>query len=137
VDRSANYATVIVVARLLVNIVHGLAHSELHVGFRCLDLRHRGGGAGLSFDRSGAPLDSQETIRTYSPSLSMFGSLLFGLSHHFLVVSRNPIHSQFSSGWGTRFVRTAYLLLITEAIGTYAGIHFWIAEKSSSRAIKA
>jgi hypothetical protein len=33
---------------------------------------------------------------------------------------------------------TAYLLLITEAIGTYVGIHFlWIAKRSSNKAVKA
>jgi hypothetical protein len=32
VNRSAKYATAIVVAHLLVNIVHGLAHRELRVG---------------------------------------------------------------------------------------------------------
>jgi len=57
-------------------------------------------------------------------SLSMFGSLLFGFYHHFLVASPDHIHSQPSSGWGTTFVLTAYLLLITEAIGTYVGVHF-------------
>ena len=31
-NRSAEYATAIVVAHLMVNIVHGLAHRELHVG---------------------------------------------------------------------------------------------------------
>jgi hypothetical protein len=31
------------------------------------------------------------------------------------------------------FVLTAYLLLITEAIGTYVGIHFlWIAKETSN-----
>jgi hypothetical protein len=32
VSRSAKYATAIVVAHLLVNIAHGLAHHELRVG---------------------------------------------------------------------------------------------------------
>jgi len=64
-------------------------------------------------------------------SISMFRSLLFGLYHHFLVVSPDHIHSQPSGGWGTTFALTAYLLLIMEAIGTYVGVHFlWIAEES-------
>jgi hypothetical protein len=41
-------------------------------------------------------------------------------------------------GWGTMFVLTAYLLLITEAVGTYVGLHFlWIAKESSSKAVQA
>src|SRR5579864_5668030 len=68
VNRSAKYATAIVVAHLLVNIAHGLAHRELRVGLSpfgslfvivvC---------AYLSFDRSGAGLDSGKTTRSHSP----------------------------------------------------------------------
>ena len=36
-SRSAKYATAIVVAHLLVNLVHGLAHCELRVGLAPLD----------------------------------------------------------------------------------------------------
>jgi len=37
----------------------------------------------------------------------------------------------------TTFVLTAYLLLITEAIGTYVGVHFlWTAKETSSKAVK-
>jgi hypothetical protein len=70
-------------------------------------------------------------------SLSMFGSLRFSLYYDFLAVSPDHIHSQPSDGWGTAFVLTAYLLLITEAIGTYVGVHFlWIANESSNKAVK-
>jgi hypothetical protein len=57
-------------------------------------------------------------------SLSMFGSLLFGLYHHFLVISPDHVHSQPASPWGIAFILTAYGLLIMEAIGTYVGVHF-------------
>jgi hypothetical protein len=66
----------------------------------------------------------------------MFGSLLFGLYHHFLAVSPDHIHSQPPGAWGITFVLTAYLLLITEAIGTYVGVHLlWIAKESSNKAV--
>jgi hypothetical protein len=68
-------------------------------------------------------------------SLSMFGSLLFGLYHHFLAISPDHIHSQPPSPWGITFVLTAYLLLITEAIGAYVAVHFlWIAKETSNAA---
>jgi hypothetical protein len=54
----------------------------------------------------------------------MFGSLLFGLYHHFLTVSPDHVHLQPHSPWGITFVLTAYLLVITEAVGTYVGVHF-------------
>jgi hypothetical protein len=138
VNRSAKYATVIVVAHLLVNVVHGLAHHELHVGLAPLDSIFVIAVV-LTF-----PLIA--TVLLWTParrlglillSLSMFGSLLFGLYHHFLAVSPDHIHSQPPGGWGNTFVLTANLLLITEAIGTYVGVHFlWIAKEISNNAIK-
>lgn len=137
-NRSAKYATAIVVAHLLVNIVHGLAHRKLGVGF--------------------APLDSifvivvvlifplianallwaaKKRLGFILLSLSMFGSWLFGLYHHFLSVSPDHVHSQPSTAWGITFVLTAYLLLITEAIGTYVGVHFlWIAKEGSNKDVQ-
>ena len=137
-SRAASYATAIVVAHLLVNIAHGLAHRELHLG--------------LAPPASIlvivvvliSPLIAMALLWTAAKrlgffllSLSMFGSLLFGLYYHFLAVSPDHIHSQPSGGWGTTFVLTAYLLLITEAIGTYVGVHFLrIARRISSKAVK-
>jgi hypothetical protein len=67
----------------------------------------------------------------------MFAALLFGSYHHFLVVSPDQIHLQPSSEWGITFVLTAYLLLITEAIGTYMGFHFlWLVKENSNKALE-
>ena len=138
VSRAASYATAIVVAHLLVNIAHGLAHRQL--------------GVGLSAPNSIfvimvvliLPLvamalvwTAQERLGLLLLSLSMLASLLFGLYHHFLVISPDHVHSQPASPWGIAFIFTAYGLLITEAIGTYVGIHFlWIAKENSNKAVK-
>ena len=138
-NRSAKYATAIVVAHLLVNIVHGLANRELRVGLARLDsifvivvvLI-------FALIAMGLLWTAKKRLGLILLSLSMFGSLLFGLFHHFLTVSPDHVHSQPPSPWGTTFVLTAYLLLITEAIGTYVGVHFlWIAKESSNKAVKA
>jgi hypothetical protein len=50
-------------------------------------------------------------------SLSIFGSVVFGLYHHFLAVSPDHVPVQPRSPWGLTFVMTAYLF-ITEAMGT-------------------
>jgi hypothetical protein len=138
VNRSAKYATAIVVAHLLVNIVHGLAHRELRVGlappasiFVIVVV--------LIFPLIAMALlwTVEKRLGLILMSLSMFGSLLFGLYHHFLAVSPDHVHSQPPSPWGITFVLTAYLLLITEAIGTYVGVHFlWIANEGSNKAVK-
>jgi hypothetical protein len=134
VSRAANYATAIVVVHLLVNIAHGVAHGELRVGLP------PSGSVFVILVVLILPLVAMALVWTAKKrlgllllSLSMFGSLLFGFYHHFLAVSPDHIHSQPSSGWGTTFVLTAYLLLITEAIGTYIGLHFrWIAKEPSA-----
>ena len=137
VSRAAKYATAIVVAHLLVSFAHGLAHRELRVGLSP---------SGSIFVTSVVlvlPLvamallwTAQKRLGLILLSLSMFGSLLFGLYHHFLVISPDHVHSQPASPWGIAFIFTAYGLLITEAIGTYVGIHFlWVAKENSDRAI--
>jgi hypothetical protein len=125
VNQSAKYTTAIVVAHLLVSVVHGLAHRELRVGLAPLDAIFVIVVV-LIFPLIATVLlwTARKRLGLVVLSLSMFGSLLFGLYHHFLVVSPDHIHSQPSSGWGATFVPTAYLLLITEAIGTYVGVHF-------------
>jgi hypothetical protein len=138
VNRSANYITTIIVVHLLVNLVHGLAHRELRVG-----LAPRASifviVVVLIFPliATGLLWTAKKRLGLILLSLSMFGSLLFGLYHHFLAVSPDHVHSQPASAWGTTFVVTAYLLLITETIGTYVGVHFlWIAKESSNKAVK-
>jgi hypothetical protein len=139
VNQSIKCGTAIVVAHLLVNIVHGLAHRELGVGLARLDsifvivvvLIFPLIAAGLLWTAA-------KRLGLVLLSLSMFGSFLFGLYHHFLTVRPDHVHSQPSSAWGITFVLTAYLLLITEAIGTYVGVHFlWIAKETANKAVKA
>jgi len=44
-------------------------------------------------------------------SVSMLGSLLFGLYHHFVVASTDHVAVQPANLWGIRFTITAYGLL--------------------------
>ena len=103
-NRSAKYVTAIVVAHLLVNIAHGLAHRELRVG---LDPP---ASIFVTVVVLVSPLLAMALVWTTKKriglillSLSMFGSLLFGFYRHFLVASPDHIHSQSSGGWGTTF----------------------------------
>jgi hypothetical protein len=129
-NSAAKHTTAIVVAHLLVNIAHGLAHQELGVGLSPPDSIF------VIVVILIAPLLAMMLLWTAKKrlglilvSLSMFGSLLFGLYHHFIVISRDHVHSQPANPWGIAFVLTAYGLLIAEAIGTYVGIHFlWVAK---------
>lgn len=123
--RSALYATSIVLAHLLVNIGHGLAHRELRVdltapqsAFVIMVVLL------LPLLAMGLVWTSKKRLGFILLSLSMAGSLLFGLYHHFLASGPDHVHSQPANSWGTTFVFTAYGLFITEAIGLCIGVHF-------------
>ena len=131
--RLAGYATAIVVAHLLLNIAHGLAHRELRVG-----LAPSGSVfvivvvLVLPLVALGLLWTTEKRLGFILLSLSMFGSLLFGLYHHFLAMSPDHVRSQPPNPWGLAFVLTAYGLSFTEVIGTYIGVHFlWIAKVRS------
>jgi hypothetical protein len=125
VNRPAIYTTLIVLAHLLINVAHGAAHRELQVGLTSFQ------SAFVLLVILLAPLIALTLVWTKWKRLglillsaSMFASFLFGLYHHFLVASPDYIHAQPPIPWGLTFTFTAYGLLITEAIGTYTGIHF-------------
>ena len=124
-DRLGTFVTVVVVAHLFVNIAHGLAHHELAVDlalppkvFVILVVLI------APLLALGLTWTAKKRLGLILLSLSMSGSFLFGLYHHFLVMSPDHVDSQPWSLWGLTFGLTAYLLLITEAVGTYLGIHF-------------
>ena len=91
VNRSAKYVTAIVVAiHLLINVVHGVAHREQHVGLA------PSGSVFVITVVLILPLlamalvwTAQKRLGLILLSLSMFGSLLFGLYHHFQVISQD------------------------------------------------
>src|SRR5215472_9050030 len=124
-SRAAKYTTAIVVAHLLVNVVHGVAHRELHV-----ELSPSGSVFVvvvviiLPLVAMALVCAAQKRPGLILLSLSMLASLLFGLYHHFLVTSPDHVHSQPASPWGIMFIFTAYGLLITEAIGAFVGVYF-------------
>jgi hypothetical protein len=118
--------TAIVAAHLLVNIAHGLAHRELLVG---LDPP---ASIFVLVVVLVSPLLAIALVSTTKKrlglilmSLSMFGSFLFGLYHHFIVASLDHVRSQPLDLWGSVFVLTAYGLLITEAIGASRAFIFY------------
>jgi len=137
VNRPAAYVTPIVVAHLLLSIPHGLAHLELRVGlvwpdvtFVILVVLL------LPLVAMGLVWTTEKRLGLILLSLSMSGSLLFGLYHHFMVMGPDHVRSQPPNPWGLAFVLTAYGLSIAEAIGTYVGVHFlWIARASSNRVV--
>ncbi|MGB8507554.1 MAG: hypothetical protein WCD76_04035 [Pyrinomonadaceae bacterium] len=60
--------------------------------------------------------------------LSMFGSLLFGVYHHFVLISNDHVCYAPQGAWLSVFRTTAVLLAIVEGIGCWFGI--WALKKT-------
>jgi len=132
VNRINKHVTVLVVAHLLINIVHGAAHRKLHVTVPP---------AGMLFVIVVILLGpllalallwtSQKRLGLLLLTVSMAASSVFGLYHHFLVRGADHVSAQLPGPAGIVFLVTAYLLLITEGLGTTLGLYF-LREKASS-----
>ncbi len=114
-----------VFAHLLVNILHGTAHLKLHIEL---------GPVAIFFVIAViivCPLlaavllwTSRQRLGFVLLVLSMASSLAFGLYHHFLAMGPDHVGQQASGPWAMAFAITACLLFLTEAAGTYIGLHF-------------
>ena len=130
-NRINKHVTVLVVAHLLINIVHGAAHRKLHVTVPP---------AGMLFVIVVILLGpllalallwtSQKRLGLLLLTVSMAASSVFGLYHHFLVCGVDHV-SQPPGPAGIIFVVTAYLLFLTEALGALLGLYF-LREKAAT-----
>jgi len=121
----------------MVNIIHGAAHRELAVALRPTAMLFVIGVILL------CPLlamvllwASQKRLGLVILTLSMAASLVFGLYNHFAVRGPDHVGEQASGPWGTVFVLTAYLLFLTEAIGTYMGLYFLYQMMKASKTVR-
>jgi len=74
---------------------------------------------------------SQKRVGLLLLTVSMAASAVFGLYHHFLVRGADHVSAQSPGPAGTAFVVTAYLLFLTESLGTILGLYF-LREKASN-----
>jgi hypothetical membrane protein len=132
VNRANKYVTLLVVAHLFINIAHGTAHQKLRVTLPPAGMLF------VIFVILLGPLlalallwTSQKRMGLLLLTVSMAASAVFGLYHHFLVRSADHVSAQPSGPASTAFVVTAYLLLLTEALGTALGLYF-LREKAST-----
>jgi hypothetical protein len=123
--RAAVYGTVLVLVHLLVNIVHGAAHSELHIGLDAGEKRF------VAAVILAGPLVAMALLWTSRQRLglgwlaaTMLGSMVFGLYHHFVAMGPDHVAAQAPGAWGAVFVVTASLLFLIEAIGTYSAVRW-------------
>ena len=123
-------------AHLMVNIIHGTAHRELGVELDPAAMLFVIGVILLSPVFAMVLLwASQKRLGLVILTLSMAASLVFGLYNHFAVRGPDHVGEQAPGPWGTVFVLTAYLLFLSEAIGTYMGIYFLYRMMRGSRPV--
>jgi hypothetical protein len=125
VMESARYGTTIVLVNLPINIVHGVAHLELHIDLSAAEKLF------VAVVILAGPLLAMALLWTPWQrlglgllALTMAGSLAFGLYHHFVAMGPDHVGAQVSGFWGTTFVITACLLFLAEAVGTYIGVRY-------------
>jgi hypothetical protein len=117
------YAAIIVWLHLLMVIAHGLSHIVNHVNQSILSY------AFIIVVILATPLLALlllSTRRLWPGTLlltvSMLGSLLFGLVNHFMVPGTDNIAQVMPGVWQTVFLLSSILLAISEAIGTVIGL---------------
>lgn len=131
-NRTIKYAAVLVFTHLLINMLHGAAHGKLYVSLSPNGMRF------VIAVIVACPLVAlsllwvlQERLGLLLLTVSMAASALFGLYNHFLVHGPDHVSAQPPGPWGTVFVLTAYLLFLTEVLGTFLGVYF-LREKAAN-----
>lgn len=119
------FGSAVVLAHLVVSLVHGAAHQQLHIDLTTPEMLFVAAVILIG------PLVAMALLWTTRQRLglgllaiTMAGSLAFGLYHHFVAMGPDHVAAQIGGFWGTTFVVTACLLLLTEAIGTYIGLRY-------------
>jgi hypothetical protein len=115
--------TVAVLAHLVVNLLHGRAHEELDVSLSTWQYIY------VINVILFAPLIAMLLLWTRYARMgllllvvSMAGSLIFGVSYHYLIISPDHIfHLPPGDAAGT-FRLTAFLLVLTELFGVIVGL---------------
>jgi hypothetical protein len=127
------YGTVLALIHLVINILHGQAHTELHIGLSSFQLLFVVGVIFIS------PLLAMVLLWTQRQRLglvlltaSMAGACLFGLYYHFVVPSPDHVAHVPEGFWGDIFRVTAVLLAIVEGTGVALG---WLWLRAYARVL--
>lgn len=123
--RAIIYGTWIGLLHFLMNIIHGVAHSELQIGLDSTDRLF------VLVVILFCPLLAvvalwarQLRMGLVLLTISMGSSLAFGIYKHFVAPGPDRIGGQSPGLWGAVFAITAVLLAIAECAGAYIGLHF-------------
>jgi hypothetical protein len=113
----------IVLGHLMASLIHGGAHQAAHVQTTpaqdafILIVIVLGPLAGLWLARTGSAAGGWLVAAT------MAGSLAFGLINHFVIAGADRV-DHVTGPWASWFASTASILVLTEILGTGAGVWF-------------
>lgn len=118
----AQYGTALVVSHGIIVGLHALAHVKVPVPLSLFQSLFVGSIIVL------APIAAMillwtpfQPVGSWLLLSSMAGSLLFGIYHHFILISPDHISQVPFAGWGILFQITAVLLFLTEGLGAVVG----------------
>jgi hypothetical protein len=124
--------TVFVLIHLVINLLHGRAHTELQIGLSSFQLLFVVGVILLG------PLLAMVLLWTQYQrfglmvlTVSMAGACLFGLYYHFVLPSPDHVAHVPAGFWGEVFRITAVLLALSEALGSILGV-IWLRTQPKS-----
>lgn len=124
------YGTVILVVHGIVLLLHEMAHRDLEIYLPLLKYVYAYAVIVV------APLLATIMLWTrwrrsgaWIFALSMFGSLVFGAYHHFVLISDDHVCYAPEGAWLSAFRITAVLLAIVEGVGCCLGV--WALKKTS------
>ncbi len=129
--KTARFATLVVVGHAVIGVLHGMAHRDLGIEMsteQSLFINIVIGAAPVL----AAILLWTKLIRVGAILLaaSMAGALLFGLYHHYILVSPDHVSYLPDGNLQGLFRITAFLLPISEAFGVGGGIWGFIKARS-------
>lgn len=122
--RSITYSgTIIIAIHAVVVVLHGLAHQKIPVPLAFVQSLF------VDFIIVLAPIAAMILLWTSFQRVgcwlllsSMAGALLFGIYHHYIVISPDHVPQIPFISWGILFHLTAILLFLTEGLGCAVGI---------------
>lgn len=113
---------IIVALHFLVSLVHGAAHSSLHIDLELWQTVYILVVITIVPLVAGVLLWRKARIGFLLLLCSMLGALVFGGYYHFIAAGIDNVASLGSHSWGPVFRVTAALLALTEAAGVLTGV---------------
>ena len=121
-DTLSRLGILVVIVHAIVTIPHSIAHTNLNIAMDTWQNIY------IFLVILIVPIVATVLIWKRRPSgfmlltISMIGSLLFGVYYHFIAIGSDNVFTLPASSWASTFKLTAWLLAITELAGAVVGL---------------